>query len=1311
MRASNSAQTFCEIRANGNRAAFTPSRLDQGRPTPHRLRMDDAANPFVTLSFLRSVWATEYDAFKDTEAEQRLAERLRNWVARKDLKETSAEAALIQTFFQDTWGYHHTGTTASANEFTLWPKFPVSGAGAKGSPGEADLALGFFGDATAVPQVLCEFKGIKSALDAEQPRKGNRRSPVRQCLDYLSHSRRGMIGSEPILPTWGLVTDMNEFRLYWYDRGHQQYLRFVIQPRDLFQGAGLLVDTEAARFDRFVFCKIFHRDTLLSHAGPSLLVQLIQQRRFRDREIEEQFYGEYRAFRDHLYAQILAHNGPGTLRFPGTHGRLVRLTQKILDRLLFVFFCEDMGQALAFPPKLFQDFLVNRANDPYFNPDGQTLWHEMLALFRAMNDGAAFGGKAIHQFNGGLFAPDSVLEALHVPNGIFCQHLQGQDEDSIAAHKLTVLYLCATYNYASDLGEVGTKGERKSLGLYTLGRIFEQSITELEMLEAEADGRTSLNRVSKRKTDGVYYTPEWVVERIVDGTIRPSLDRIRASCGWPMDGEQLPSVAAIDCYLDRLRTFTVLDPACGSGAFLITAMRYLADEWRAVLATRDQLVGQSERGKAAEAELIRDLLSRNIYGVDINPASVEIARLALWLHTARADRPLSSLEHTVRCGNSLVTSMFYKHVQLALDDAAQERVNAFDWREAFPEVAARGGFDAVVGNPPYVKLQNLRAADPAVADYLRDGRPNLGKPYKSTATGNFDLYLPFIEQGLALLNPEGRLGYIAPSLWISNEYGQALRNLIDKGRHLDRWLDFGSHQVFDEATIYTALQFFTKAPGDVIRVAHAPRGQVPLDPWSDSNAVLKWGSQDYGERWLLLTGAERSLIDRLTKTCRRLGDRSVTAGIFVGIQTSADAIYHLRRLGPGLYEAHPPGNPRPEPHEVQIEDEVMRPLVSGAEAKRYIEPVTETWLLFPYRAADDGMRLIPPEEFPLRYPRAWSYLLSHKSTLEMREAVVANDGSITGPVYDNDWYRYVYAKNLDKQHLPKLVVPRLVASLGCTVDDEGRYYLDNVDVGGVMSANFDGLWFLAGVLNSPVADFVFRRISKPFRGDYFSANRQFIAPLPIPDATPTDREEVAAAARELQRLHSTRRDLIGRLSRRLTGATRLRRPETWLFHGLPTPASLQSEAPTKMDAAERRAWARKEAADRLEQRYSAIRLRLRPGSSLAANLSDGELSFLIDGIPVIDRVFVTPAEAGAILAQWRVVAATYDITEKTTPKQLCDALRALLAPGNDALANQISILAADLFRCDEEVAATEEALNELIFRLYDLTSEERRLVA
>jgi N-6 DNA Methylase len=482
-------------------------------------------------------------------------------------------------------------------------------------------------------------------------------------MPRLPSSRAARIfPSDSILPIWGIVTDMNEFRLYWFDKGHHQSLRFSIHAEDLFRGSSLISGNEAARFDRFLFRKVFHRSTLISETGRPLLLGLISQQRFSDRQLESTFYSEYRKFREHLYLTLLERNGEGTPRFPGTRGRLVRLAQKILDRCIFIFFCEDMGQALAFPPKLLQEFLIDRSKDQYFDPDSTTIWQDMLRLFNAMNEGRAFGGgKALNQFDGGLFARDRTLEHLNVPNSVFCRQMQGANEASLYSFKETLLYLCASYNYASDLGQADGAGldrdPSKSLGLYTLGRIFEQSITELEILEAEADGRPSVNKESKRKRDGVYYTPEWVVERIVDETLGPRLAEMKKECGWPAEGD--PTLEVLNSYSSRLKCFTVVDPACGSGAFLITALRYLVDAWHEVQGMRRQIT----KGRAVpetDDALIADILKSNIYGVDINSVSVEISRLALWLHTARGDQPLSSLDENIREGNSLISSDFYK---------------------------------------------------------------------------------------------------------------------------------------------------------------------------------------------------------------------------------------------------------------------------------------------------------------------------------------------------------------------------------------------------------------------------------------------------------------------------------------------------------------------------------------------------------------------------------------------------------------------------------------------------------------------------
>ena len=188
------------------------------------------------------------------------------------------------------------------------------------------------------------------------------------------------------------------------------------------------------------------------------------------------------------------------------------------------------------------------------------------------------------------------------------------------------------------------------------------------------------------------------------------------------------------------------------------------------------------------------------------------------------------MEQTIRIGNSLVGEDFWTGRRRTAQ--IEERVRAFDWRAAFPEVwpaDGEGGFDIVLGNPPYVKLQNLMKVDPDVVAYLTEERN--GDTYQSARTGNFDLYLPFIEKGLRLLAPGGRMAYIAPSPWAVNQYGEGLRRLVRRGRNLDRWLDFKSHQIFEDVITYTALQFFTREPNDILRIASAPNGEMADVVW------------------------------------------------------------------------------------------------------------------------------------------------------------------------------------------------------------------------------------------------------------------------------------------------------------------------------------------------------------------------------------------------------------------------------------------------------------------------------------------------
>jgi type I restriction-modification system DNA methylase subunit len=1289
--------------------------------------MSLARNTFISKDFLKSVWAVEYAAFENSDEEKRLRAKLQAWSDRTDLGETSSEAAFIATFFEELWDFAHSGRNDGAPEYSLYPQFPIKGAGQKGGTGKADLALGLFGSSNnaGTAQVLCEFKDIKSNLDAYQNRKGNSRSPVKQALDYLAEARRGMFLTESIVPTWAIVTDMNEFRLYWFDRAPEQYLSFVISPKDLLQGKGMLERTQNARFDLFLFSRLFHKEYLLTKGGKSKLEQLIARQWVQQRELENIFYKDYRAFRERLFETLVDANP----NFPGTKGRLVRLSQKILDRCIFIFFCEDMGSALNYPPQLLRNLLINDSRDEFYDPDEHTIWARLKSLFKSMNEGGPFRQHKINQFNGGLFADDAELNALEIPNRIFCLPGQGENEASLYSHKETLLYLSAAYNYASEalgteqnqaaiLGDTVKNDPSKSLGLYTLGRIFEQSITELEILEAKADGLLSVNEESKRKRDGVFYTPEWVVEKVVHHTIAPLLESLKLQAGWPTKDGQYPSPEEIEAYRNALRALKIVDPACGSGAFLITALRYLVTEWHAVRGL-EEAAAQAELDKALSSKkdvtkarrrlkdtqtvrddvaLINDILKDNIYGVDINPASVEISRLALWLHTARGDKPLSSLESTIKTGNSLIGPDFYEG-RMDLDrynDDQRERVNAFDWEKNFKEVFENGGFDAVVGNPPYVKLQSFRKVHSDMADHLKT-RGDGTAAYESTQTGNFDLYLPFIEQGLRLLNEHGRLGYICPSLWEMNDYGAGLRKLIERGQNLEGWINFRAYQVFDEAITYCALQFFTKTPNKSIKIAMAGDGEVSENPWPDESCELAYDRIVFGNRWLLLTGPERELLDGLYQRCKKLGDREITKGIFQGVKTGADPVYKLQKRGPNRYS---PMGAKDSHFEYEIEDEIMFPILNGDDAKRYLGIKPETFLLFPYEFSDE-QKLFSSSTMQEKFPLSWKYLTKFRDILEARDG---------GDLKGKDWYRFSRNQSLDKVGFSKLFIAGTAPEVRCSVDLDGDFFLTGGRLDGVIPTKKTGLYFLLGVLNSKACNFVFKRIARIKVNNFYEANKQFIAPLPVPNATDAEKQSVAKQAKALQKTITDRHDLANRIAKR-AGTMRVKKqPIHWLLPDLPSIDDLEAAAPPGSDTRERKAWAKHKLEEAVTAKYEAISGRLNPTAKLRAQFEDGELSFYVDHTPVVSGIWLDDDKGAFIAAQWSNFAATFNITEKTDGKKLCEALLKVGETDNAALRNQIIKLQGEMATLDADIAAKEEMLDKNIFALYELSKEEIKLI-
>lgn len=1035
-------------------------------------------------------------------------------------------------------------------------------------------------------------------------------------------------------------------------------------------------------------------DLLLSDAGRTRFERLIEKQGKVAKKLEGDFYEHYRNYRSVLINQITLQRPPEM-----TKGGAVRLGQKLLDRLIFVMFAEDMGGRVGFPVNALQSELERQSRDQFLEPEGDEVWSRLKKIFATMDSGGRLGSADIHQFNGGLFANDPAIDALDLPNQIFVRFGQAKNEAKTAEYKNTLYFLAATYNFAKE-------GDAKnSIGPYTLGHIFEQSIVELEKLEADADDRVSLTDVTKRKRDGVYYTPEWAVRRIVEETIDPLFASWKAAAGWPEAAQ--PSQESALAYWQRLQSIRIIDPACGSGAFLIVALDHLRREFMATIEVALSVGAITSRPD--EAATTRTILARNLFGVDINPSSVEITKLSLWLHTAMAKELLSSLDGTIRCGNSLVDQRFYNKRDI-LNAEEHDRINTFEG-EMKDDGAdfSYGSFDAVIGNPPYVKLQNFKQVNADMADWLVNGSSGEA-PYLSTGTGNFDLYLPFIEKGLSLLNDGGRMGYIAPNLWPTLEYGEGLRGLVHEGRHLEKWLDFRSYQVFEEATVYTAIQIFTRAPTAAIHLAFAGDGDISRADWGDADHLLPYEAITNSRApWLIAPAPVRRRIERLKRDAVPLGQPENCKGIIVGIQTSADHIFHLHRKGKGRYTytpftmiTAPNGKSKKvklDPVKVAIEDAIMKPLVSGAEAKRFMEPHTDTYLLFPYRIALDRARLLTPDEMAKEFPKAWAYLSSFEAELRARERKSFDD---------DNWYRMGRTQNLDKQETPKLLVAQLVPELRVCFDERGRFYANNVRVNGILPRGDNG-WFLLGALNAPITNYIFKWIGKPKDNGYFEANKQFIAPLPIPKADRAGRAGLSALAKGMQ-LHATdRMALKARLIERLASTACVNLPFERILPGVRSVTAIETAVPSSVPRTDRKNWIDAQRNEDEEGALAALDGIAHLSSSADVTLTDGKLAFAIDEIEVA-RLFVQPSEAALVEAQWRIVALDFQPTGKGGAKRLVDRLRRVAMTADPAVEQQIIAIGNELAILTKMLGQEEAELHELTCLLFNLCTEEKRLV-
>lgn len=411
------------------------------------------------------------------------------------------------------------------------------------------------------------------------------------------------------------------------------------------------------------------------------------------------------------------------------------------------------------------------------------------------------------------------------------------------------------------------------------------------------------------------------------------------------------------------------------------------------------------------------------------------------------------------------------------------------------------GFEVVIGNPPYVRIQTLKQQDPQYAEFLK-------KHYEAASKGNFDLYVVFVERGMQLLKDNGNLAYILPHKFFNAQYGEPLRGLLARGKHLAHIVHFGDQQVFPGTTNYVCLLFLRRAAVETLRFVKAD----DLSEWlktTQGPEIEIPAKKVTTTEWNFIVGKGGALLDRLLAS--RITLESVAARIFQGIKTSADDIYIVEELERKknlirVYSRH-------NDVEHWLEPDLLHPLIKGGDSKRFKMRKTSLRILFPYAAENnEGASLIPQDTLRKKLPLTWKYLTDHKKDLEGRE-----DGKMRGP----KWYGYVYPKALDVMHLPKIFTPDIAPSASFSFDPTGEIFFTGGVAGGygiLVKPEYSPICLL-GLLNSRILDWVIFQTATQFRGGYYSYEARFIRNLPIPQASRDQQAALAMLASYLLRLN------------------------------------------------------------------------------------------------------------------------------------------------------------------------------------------------
>ena len=852
--------------------------------------------------------------------------------------------------------------------------------------------------------VVVELKGT-TCKDLNK-RYNREQSPIEQVTNYASIKEETQ---------WAFVSNYNEFR-FFNPSYREKYISFKFKQ---------LTDPNVLK----KFLLIFSKFSLIDKDIPQTL---LNETRVIERELEDEFYKLFSETRLMLIKE-LEHSSDSIDRIEA-----IRLAQLILNRFIFLCFAEDLR---LIPTETTADVILTPIK--HKNLFEFTMWDRLNELFRFADKGNAERG--ISAFNGGLFKES--LRHLEIRDKVEdlsffddCYKTWKFEEKYEEIESLLGVYKNTLNPIYKNLLLISSFDFGSELSVNILGHIFENSIGDIEELKDETTER--------RKKDGIFYTPEYITDYICRNTIIPYLSITgKATTTHELISEYEDS-DSLDELDKKLKEIKIIDIACGSGAFLNKAVDILFEIHKAYHDSK--YANDPTLNRYFDSlDSRRQIIINNIYGVDVNEESVEITKLSLFLKLATSTGvkegfKLPNLDKNIKCGNSII------------DDKSIAKSKAFKWKEEFKEIFNNNGFDLIIGNPPYVRVQEMPHEE---IDYYTNN-------YKF-AKGHVDLSTLFIEQSERIVKNNGMIGIITSNMFLTTGYGKPIREFLLKNMQILQVIDFGDLDVFNDAMAYVSIFIFKKNKPTSFNYYHVPSLDINLEDIHFNTINI---TQLDSNQWNLKNYKLNTIFNKIKKfPMLKEGLGKCWTGLFTGKDTLL------------IFD---------EINDTLIEKEIFLPILSAKDCGRYKYSNPSQWVIYPYKLEGSKTVLLDEKEIKDKYPYFYNFLIDNKEELINRK-----DSRKT--LHDSpSWFKLIRQGNLKVFKTMKIVSPGESKHNKFGIDCGNSY--KNARVISITPSDDISIYYLLGILNSHLIEKYLHSISPLKKGGYHSYSSKIIDTIPIP---------------------------------------------------------------------------------------------------------------------------------------------------------------------------------------------------------------------